>query len=214
MSVELLPNKSNDEVVIDLSAFDSLEEMKIQLEKSLVVVCRYGIETQVCIDTGLKRLTERQLRELEKIVGEKGLHLKELRNSEDRSAGDNSKTRTINPKNNEFAELTETVMLCRHLRSGQKFFTRGNIVILGDINPGAEIIAGGNILVMGALRGMAHAGAMGDEECVIAAFRLNPTQLRIAKHITRAPDGEKFETNSPELARIRAGKVVIERLKI
>lgn len=214
MSVEFLLTQSDDEVVIDLSAFNSLEEMKIQLEKSLTVVRRYGTETQICIDTGLKRLTERQLRELEKIVGEKGLQLKELRNSDNSSLGDTSKTRIINPNNIEFPELTETVMLCRHLRSGQKFFTRGNIVILGDINPGAEIIAGGNILVMGALRGMAHAGAMGDEGSVIAAFRLNPTQLRIASHITRAPDGERCEINSPELARIRAGKVVIERLKI
>jgi septum site-determining protein MinC len=93
-------------------------------------------------------------------------------------------------------------------------FSDGNIVILGDINPGAEVIAGGSILVMGCLRGMAHAGAFGDEKSVIAAFRLNPTQLRIANHITRPPDGETITVNNPELARIRADKVIIERLKI
>jgi len=213
MSVELLANGLNDEVVIDLSAYDSLEEMIIQLEKSLVVILKYGKESQVCIDTGIKRLTERQLRELENVVKEKGLRLGELRNSENNVKGDSSRETIINPSS-QFVEGAETVMICRHLRSGQKFFTRGNIVILGDINPGAEIIAGGNILVMGALRGMAHAGAMGNEESVIAAFRLNPTQLRIANHITRAPDGERVEVNSPELARIRAGKVVIEKLKI
>ena len=213
MSIELLANGLNDEVVIDLSAFSSLEEMKTQLDKSLAIVHKYGKETQVCIDIGLKRLTERQLRELENVVGENGLYLKELRNSESPANRDPSKETVISP-HSQLVEGSETVMICRHLRSGQKFFTRGNIVILGDINPGAEIIAGGNILVMGALRGMAHAGAMGDEESVIAAFRLNPTQLRIANHITRAPDGERFEVNNPELARIRAGKVVIERLKI
>jgi len=213
MSIELLANGINEEVVIDLSAFNNLEEMKNQLEKSLPIVNKYGKETQVCIDVGIKRLTERQLRELENVVEENGLHLKELRNSENRATRDNYKETIINP-NSQIVEGAETVMICRHLRSGQKFFTRGNIVILGDINPGAEIIAGGNILVMGALRGMAHAGAMGDEESVIAAFRLNPTQLRIANHITRAPDGERLEVNNPELARIRAGKVVIERLKI
>lgn len=213
MTVELLANGLNDEVVIDLSAYDSLEEMIIQLEKSLAIVLKYGKENQVCIDTGIKRLTERQLRELENVVREKGLQLRELRNSENYVKGDSSRETIINP-NSQFVEGAETVMIRRHLRSGQKFFTHGNIVILGDINPGAEIIAGGNILVMGTLRGMAHAGAMGDEESVIAAFRLNPTQLRIANHITRAPDGERFEVNSPELARIRAGKVVIEKLKI
>lgn len=213
MSVELLANGLNDEVVVDLSAYDSLEEMIIQLEKSLAIVLRYENVSQVCIDTGVKRLTERQLRELENIVRQKGLQLGKLRNSENYVKNDSTKETIINP-NSHFVEGAETVMIYRHLRSGQKFFTRGNIVILGDINPGAEIIAGGNILVMGSLRGMAHAGAMGDEDSVIAAFRLNPTQLRIANHITRAPDGERFEASSPELARIRAGKVVIEKLKI
>jgi septum site-determining protein MinC len=61
---------------------------------------------------------------------------------------------------------------------------------------------------------MAQAGAFGDENTIIAAYRLNPTQLRIANHITRPPDGEVIMVNSPELARIRAGKVVIEKLKI
>jgi len=214
VSVEVLADSSNSELVIDLSAFSSLEEMKIQLEKSLAVVEKYGDEKQVCIDTGVKRLTERQLRELESVLVEHGLQLKELRNSQSCSPGPSSKCTVIDPTSHDLLEGGETVMICRHLRSGQKFFTRGNIVILGDINPGAEVIAGGNILVMGALRGMAHAGALGDEDSVIAAFRLNPTQLRIANHITRAPDGERFVVNNPELARIRAGKVVIEKLKI
>ncbi|MBO8158784.1 MAG: septum site-determining protein MinC [Thermosyntropha sp.] len=111
-------------------------------------------------------------------------------------------------------EYEETALIRRNLRSGQKCFARGNIVILGDVNPGAEVIAGGNIIVMGVLRGMAHAGAFGDENTVIAALRLNPTQLRIANHITRPPDGEVIIVNAPEIARIRAGKVVIEKLKI
>jgi len=76
------------------------------------------------------------------------------------------------------------------------------------------VIAGGNILVMGSLRGMAHAGVFGDEAAVIAAYRLKPIQLRIATHITRPPDGEKYLIDYPEVARIREGRVVIEKLKI
>ena len=214
MSVEVLAEGSNYELVIDLSTYNSLEEMKIQLDKSLTIVEKYGSETQVCIDTGVKRLTERQLRELERLVSEHGLELKSLRNSERRGPEESPRRAWSDANGQEIMEGGETVMICRHLRSGQKFFTRGNVVILGDINPGAEVIAGGNILVMGALRGLAHAGALGDEQSVIAAFRLNPTQLRIANHITRAPDGERSEIRNPELARIREGKVVIERLKI
>jgi septum site-determining protein MinC len=109
---------------------------------------------------------------------------------------------------------SETTLLCRHLRSGQKIFARGNLVVLGDVNPGAEVIAGGNILVMGTLRGMAHAGRYGDGKTVIGAYRLRPTQLRISDHITRPPDEELFAASLPEIARIKDGVVVIERLKI
>ena len=214
MSVEVLGGVSNSEMIIDLSKFSSLEDMKTELERSLTLLERYAGENLVCIDTGSKRLTERQLRELESILEEHGLQLKELRNSQSSGQGEVSKSAAIYPVTHDLLEPGETVFINRHLRSGQKFFARGNVVILGDINPGAEVIAGGNILVMGALKGMAHAGALGDENSVVAAFRLSPIQLRIANHITRPPDGDKIVVNNPELARIRAGKVVIEKLKI
>lgn len=105
----------------------------------------------------------------------------------------------------------ETILLQRTLRSGQSVRYQGHVVILGDVNPGAEVVAGGNIIVMGHLRGVAHAGAGGNESALIAAFRLNPTQLRIANHITRAPDGENPDPEQPEVARISGGTVIIER---
>ncbi|MDO4541135.1 MAG: septum site-determining protein MinC [Syntrophomonadaceae bacterium] len=108
---------------------------------------------------------------------------------------------------------TDTILISRHLRSGQRYFSQGNIVVRGDVNPGAELIAGGDILVMGWLRGLVHAGAFGNEDAVIAALKFNPVQLRIASHITRPPDGEENNVSSqPELARIRNGRVVIEKM--
>jgi septum site-determining protein MinC len=214
MSVEVLAGGSNSEMIIDLRKFSSLEDMKIELERSLAILEKYADESHVCIDTGSKRLTERQLRELESILRDHGLQLKELRNSQSSEQEEVFQSVTRYPDARDLLEPGETALIYRHLRSGQRFFTRGNVVILGDINPGAEVIAGGNILVMGTLKGMAHAGALGDENSVVAAFRLNPIQLRIANHITRPPDGEKVVVNNPELARIRAGKVVIEKLKI
>jgi septum site-determining protein MinC len=104
-----------------------------------------------------------------------------------------------------------TVLIQRTVRSGQSIRYSGNVVVMGDVNPGAEIIAAGNIIVMGNLRGMAHAGAAGNQNAVVVAFRLKPTQLRIAEHITRAPDGENVKPNQPEIARIQDGFVVIER---
>lgn len=107
-------------------------------------------------------------------------------------------------------EGANTILLQRTLRSGQAVRYPGNVVIMGDVNPGAEIMAGGNIIVMGSLRGVAHAGAGGNEGAVVAAFRLKPSQLRIASHFTRAPDGEYPEPEHPEIAKIIDGVVIIE----
>ncbi|HHW07702.1 MAG TPA: septum site-determining protein MinC [Clostridia bacterium] len=107
-------------------------------------------------------------------------------------------------------DAENTILLQRTLRSGQSIRYPGNVVIMGDVNPGAEVIAGGNIIVMGNLRGVAHAGATGNERAMVAAFRLNPSQLRIANHFTRAPDGKYPEPQQPEIARIAGGTLVIE----
>lgn len=103
-----------------------------------------------------------------------------------------------------------TILIKRTVRSGQTVQYDGNVVVLGDINPGAEVIATGNIIVMGVLRGVVHAGAAGDEDAVVIAYRLRPTQLRISGHITRAPDDEEEVTQGPEIARIKDGVVTIE----
>ncbi len=104
-----------------------------------------------------------------------------------------------------------TVMYEKSLRSGQNINFDGNVVILGDVNPGAEIVAGGHILVMGSLRGLVHAGAAGDEDATVTALHFSPTQLRIASHITRPPDGGVEDSNKPpETARIKDDAVIIE----
>lgn len=96
------------------------------------------------------------------------------------------------------------------VRNGQRIFYEGNVVVIGDVNPGGEVIAGGNIMVMGTLRGMAHAGATGNGQAIVAAFSLQPTQLRIGSMIARPPEGETPKTSYPELAHIKEGRLEIE----
>lgn len=96
------------------------------------------------------------------------------------------------------------------LRSGQSLKFSGNIIVIGDVNPGAEVVAEGNILVMGALRGMAHAGSGGNGKAYVAAFSLQPTQLRIANIIARSPDNETTKPSTPELAMIKNDVILIE----
>jgi septum site-determining protein MinC len=82
----------------------------------------------------------------------------------------------------------------------------GDIAIIGDVNPGAEVIAGGDIVVWGRVRGILHAGAFGDESAVICALDLSPMQLRIAGHIALSPE-EKRGTPVPEMASVRSGQI-------
>lgn len=95
------------------------------------------------------------------------------------------------------------------LRSGQEVRHQGDVIILGDVNPGAVVIASGHIVVMGALRGVAHAGCTGNAEAIVAAAKLRPTQLRIAHFIGRAPDEDSPQT-VPEVARVRDDLIVVE----
>jgi septum site-determining protein MinC len=97
------------------------------------------------------------------------------------------------------------------VRSGQTISAVGNVVVLGDVNAGAELVATGDIIVWGALRGVAHAGAQGDDSAAVYALRLEPMQLRISRSIAIAPPHDKrAKRATPEVARIRDGKISIE----
>jgi septum site-determining protein MinC len=84
-------------------------------------------------------------------------------------------------------EMSEGLLVRRTLRSGQVLQHLGHVVVIGDVNPGAEIIAGGDVVVWGRVRGMIHAGALGDNKAIVCALELTPTQLRIGSHIATSP---------------------------
>ncbi|GAK55868.1 probable septum site-determining protein minC [Candidatus Vecturithrix granuli] len=99
------------------------------------------------------------------------------------------------------------------VRSGQTLEYPGNIVILGDINPGAYVIASGDIIVMGRLQGVVHAGAEGEERAVVIGASFTPSQLRIAQYIGRSPDEyhkSRAKQGQTEKAYVKDGAIVIE----
>lgn len=104
---------------------------------------------------------------------------------------------------------TYALLVHRTVRSGQTYQYAGTIVVLGDVNPGAQLVAEGDVIVWGKLRGVVHAGAAGNENAIVGALVLAPTQLRIAHLIARAPE-EKRTTSFPEVARIREGRIIVE----
>jgi septum site-determining protein MinC len=102
----------------------------------------------------------------------------------------------------------DAIFVQRTLRSGNDIRHAGHVIVLGDVNPGAEVIAGGNVIVWGRLRGVVHAGAGGDEGALVCALDLAPTQLRIAGHIALSPEREGAP--QPEVAMVRDGQIVAE----
>ena len=102
----------------------------------------------------------------------------------------------------------EAILIERTLRSGHSVRYPGHVIVVGDANPGSEIIAGGHVVVWGHLRGVVHAGAEGDEGAVVCALDLAPTQLRIASHISVSP--ARKGKPKPEMALVREGQVIAE----
>jgi len=218
-------------LVVSVNCESSFQEIKDNLEERLKATGEFFRGAVATIDLGGKELSGEELEELKRILIEDyGMALTGLVSSSQKTvniAEDvglsiiNINSMAIREAPTEKTEEHETpwqevispvdTLLIKHIiRAGQCVDFDGNVVILGDINPGAEIIARGDIIVLGALRGMAHAGATGNQEAIIAAWHLQPIQLRIADYIARPPDSEMMELRSFEVARIREGMIVIE----
>jgi len=104
---------------------------------------------------------------------------------------------------------TPGVLIRRTLRSGRTVHSRGHVIVYGDVNPGAQIIATGDIFIWGKLRGTVHAGAEGDLDAVICALDMSPNQLRIGDLIATSPK-EKKRNIRPEMASVRGDQIIVE----
>ncbi|WP_137788749.1 septum site-determining protein MinC [Bacillus sp. E(2018)] len=102
----------------------------------------------------------------------------------------------------ELRKDAQVVTVSKVVRSGQVLDVQGDLLLIGDVNPGATVMATGNIYILGSLKGIAHCGTKGNEEAIIAASVMKPSQLRIAHHINRAPDSYPELGNEMEFAYI------------
>lgn len=108
----------------------------------------------------------------------------------------------------------QAILVRRILRSGQSIQHPGHVIVMGDVNPGAEIVAGGDVVVWGRLRGNVHAGHPGNDDAIVCALVLAPVLLRIGNHVARSPgreDSESYEQSVvPETAFVYNGQIVAE----
>lgn len=100
-----------------------------------------------------------------------------------------------------------SMLITKSIRSGQRLSVRGNVVVMGDINPGGEVLATGNIVVMGTCRGVLHAGAEGDAKAYIICYNMCAQQLRISSCVATVPQGASL--TPLKMAAIHNGSIVL-----
>ena len=217
-TVELKGFRDGMRLIIDPEA--SMEEIEPAIVERMANLGDSLSGLTMNIDLGSRVLNDEELVHIKSLLNENyGLEVKQIiGDAED----DPSRTETpqiagvpaIHGEERVYDQLVpvneETRFIRQTLRSGQiERALEGNMVILGDVNPGAEVVAAGDIIVLGALRGVAHAGALGDTSSVIFALNLLPTQLRIGRFITRAP-AEQRRHQRAEIARVLKDAIVVE----
>jgi septum site-determining protein MinC len=174
-----------------------LKQLKAKLESAIDF---FGKGTVV--NVAIEKITKEQEAELSILFRRYGLTLRAIDTSMPKVSELKAEEVTVEASK-------EITIIERTVRGGQELISNGSVVILGNVNPGAKIIAGGNIDIKGTCRGIVHAGAFGDLTATITADKMLAMQIRIADLIARAPDN--LETvDTTECARIKNGTIVIE----
>lgn len=191
-------NRDGLNAVINMDKFKDFEEMLEAMIEKLSKGKKFykGCTIRVIID--LKAINDKEMKKFREVLFDEFLIKDCIFDDRD------EKTSKI------FTGVYEgrTKFLRKTVRSGQSINYPGNIVIVGDVNPGSEVYASGNIIVLGALKGHVHAGVGGNDKAIVAAFILQPEILQIADLVTRAPEDERPQY--PEVAKIKEGSIIVE----
>ena len=215
-----------DGLLISLSSTEDWQVISRDLAAKLDEKVDFFAGARVTVDVGERPVPKYELTSLKALLERRGLTLVVMQTSsrttfESAQALDLRTNVPEDPKKQQNAEGMEDlaidpeehgtvgVMIKRTLRSGRTVHSRGHVVVFGDVNPGAQIIAAGDIIIWGKLRGMVHAGAEGDTSAVICALDMSPNQLRIAGSIATSPS-DKNRKIRPEVASVRENRIVVE----
>lgn len=196
-------NLKKDEIVIKLSNEAEQEEILEALKKKLTELKKLYKDAKTPILVTGKVLKNKEIDEIQKMIKNK-IDV-EIDFDMPKSLGLHSIKRTFAKE----VAVSETKFHRGSLRSGQKMETEGSLVIIGDVNAGAEVIASDNIIVLGALRGLAHAGAKGNKQAIIAAGLLDAVQIRIAD-VVKEIEREEEPMHKQAYVSIEDDKIIIE----
>ena len=199
-------NKDGINTTINMNKFACFEDMVLMLIKKLSKGKHFYKGTTLILSIDLKSINKKQVETLKQtLLNEielKDIVLEDIEKEVDKEIDKEPKV---------FSGVNEgrTKFIRKTVRSGQCIKYQGNIVIIGDINSGAEVYASGNVIVLGHIKGKVSAGTNGNSKAVIAAFLLQPEILTIASVIAMSPDDVE-KPSYPELAKIKDGSIIVE----
>ena len=196
-------NLRKDEIVIKLDENASHEAIITALKKKLPELKKLYKDEKTPIRVAGKILKNKEIDEIQEIIKEK-INV-EIDFDMPRTLGLSGIKRAFDKE----IAVSETKFHRGSLRSGQKMEVEGSLVILGDVNSGAEVIASHNIVILGALRGLAHAGAKGDKQAIIAAGLFDAVQVRIA-NIVKEINRDEEPLHKQAYLSVIDDKIIIE----
>ena len=219
-----------DGIVIEIGR-GSWSELMEQLTQRLGAASGFFRGGKVTLNVGIRPLQESELQRVRQLLERFGMTLGLVRSSSEQTcqaalaqglAANLDAAEGIQAQ----AALTNHDSLTHfvyrgNLRSGQILKRAETVLVLGDVNPGAQVISDGDILIWGRLRGIAHAGCAGDTQSIISALSMEPTQLRIADLIAVLPEEEatswmgklvsgRDTLKRPEIAYITDNQIVVD----
>ena len=226
MQKELVAIKGvNDGLLISLSTTESWQSVTDQLASRIDEKADFYAGANITVELGERPVPKYELSSLKALLERRGLTLSLVRSESDTTqnsaysldvATDNHAAATMpEPAPQETAPVspeetgTQGVLFRRTLRSGRTIHSAGHVIVFGDVNPGAKVIADGDIIIWGKLRGYVHAGAGGDETAIVCALDMSPSQLRIADYMVTSPAGKRSKIK-PEVALVRGSQIIVE----
>lgn len=214
-SVVIKGNKHGIVVVLDAKA--EFEVLKEQIEERFKASAKFfGNADMALAFEGRALSTEEQKEVLEIIAKVSNLNIIcVIDNNEEQDIKFKQAVDSASGKKEAESPANDGQFYKGTLRSGQVLETEGSIVVLGDVNPGGRIIATGNVVILGSLRGNVFAGANGNEDCFVVALEMNPMQIKIGEVIARSSDAapkKKSKGIEPKIAYVDDGNIYIEDL--
>jgi septum site-determining protein MinC len=184
----------------DQCVFDALvAELRHKLEKTHQQLLT-GPLVHIHVKLGSRIITDEQREQLASIIGAQGNLMIQSMESDPPAKPESG------------GGAANMHVLSSIVRSGQTLQHEGDLLLIGDVNPGGSILCTGDIYVLGALRGMAHAGFAGRTDAIIATSLMRPTQLRIADVVSRPPEEWLTFDSAMEFAYLNEGQMQIDKL--